>query len=67
MGEKVTSRVLVISKRRSTSPTKALLMAWNSLFIEFQQTRPVGPGLNLGQLSIKGSSDESMGINMKIE
>ena len=55
MGEKRMSKVLVISDRRSTSLTKALSMAWKSLFIEFHQTRPVGPGLHLGQLSIRGS------------
>ena len=70
MGEKRMSKVLVISDRRSTSLTKALSMAWKSLFIEFHQTRPVGPGLHLGQLSIRGSSvleQESMGVNMKID
>ena len=68
MGEKGMSRVLVISDR-STSLIRALSMAWKSLF-KFRQTRPVGPGLDLGQLSMRGSSvieQESMGVNMKIE
>ena len=70
MGEKRTSKMIVISNRRSTTLTKALSMAWKSLLIEFHQTRPVGPGLDLGQLSMRGSSvieQESMGVNMKIE
>jgi len=48
-------------------------MAWKSLFIEFHQTRPVGPGLHLGQLRKRGSSaieHERRAweyVNMKIE